>query len=120
MSLLFSLRCISPNSLHHCSRQTPRCFAPSAISRACHVQTCHYSIDIYMVNKFYHCLDIHFPSEKQSNGRSSYFTGRVFSDNSGICSYLQSRQISPESDIRSKSASNCTNKRGTQRKEVRL
>ena len=42
-----------------------RCFAPSAISRACHVQTCHYSIDIYMVNKFYHCLDIHFPSEKQ-------------------------------------------------------
>ena len=51
-----------------------------------------------MVNKLYHCLDIHFPSEKQSNGSCSYFTG------SGICSYLQSRQISPESDIRSKSA----------------
>ena len=65
ISLLSSLHCISPNSLHHCSRQTPRCFAPSAISRACHVQTCHYSVDIYMVNKFYHCLDIHFPSEKQ-------------------------------------------------------
>ena len=63
--LFFSLRCISPNSLDHCIRQTSRCFAPSAISRACHVQTCHYSIDIYMVNKFYHCLDIHFPSEKQ-------------------------------------------------------
>ena len=65
LSLVFSLRCISPNSLDHCTRQTSRCFAPSAISRACHVQTCHYSIDIYMVNKFYHCLDIHFPSEKQ-------------------------------------------------------
>ena len=95
---------MSPNSLHHCTRQTSRCFAPSAISTACHVQTCHYSIDIHMVNKLYHCLDIHFPSEKQSNGSCSYFTGRECSDNSGICSYLQSRQISPESDIRSKSA----------------
>ena len=65
LSLVFSLRCISPNSLDHCSRQTSRCFAPSAISRACHVQTCHYSIDINMVNKLYHCRDIHFPSEKQ-------------------------------------------------------
>ena len=90
--LLFSLRCISPNSHHHCIRQTSRCFAPFAISRACHVQTRHYSIDIYIVNKFYHCLDIQFPSEKQWNGSCSYFTGRVFSDNSGICSYLQSRQ----------------------------
>ena len=34
ISLLFSLRCNSLNSLDHCSRQTSRCFAPSAISRA--------------------------------------------------------------------------------------
>ena len=43
-----------------------------------------------------------------------------FLTTSGICSYLQSRQISPESDIQSKSASKCTNKGGTQTKEVRL
>ena len=110
LSLLFSLRCISPNSHDHYIRQTSRRFAPSAISRACHVQTCdHYSIDIYMVNKFYHCFDIHFPSKKQWNCSCSYFTG-----------YLQSRQISPESDIRWKSALKCTNKGGTQTKEVRL
>ena len=49
LSLLFSLRCISPNSHDHYIRQTSRRFAPSAISRACHVQTCdHYSIDIYI------------------------------------------------------------------------
>ena len=82
--LVFSLHCIPPNCHDHCIRQTSRCFAPSAISRACHVQTCHYS------------------------------------DNSGKCSYLQSCQISPESDIQSKSASKCKNKGGTQTKEVRL
>ena len=38
----FSLRCISPNSLDYCTRQSSRCFAPSAISRGCDVQTCHY------------------------------------------------------------------------------
>ena len=65
LSLVFSLRCISPNSHDHCVRQTSCCFAPSAISRTCHVQTCHYSIDIHMANKLYHCLDIHFPSERQ-------------------------------------------------------
>ena len=42
------------------------------------------------------------------------------SDNSGVCSYLQSCQISSESDIRSKSASKCPNKRGTQTKKIRL
>ena len=59
-----------------------------------------------MVNKLYHCLHIHVPSEKQWNGSCSYFTGRLCSDNSGICSYLKSRQISPESDIQSNQLQN--------------
>ena len=45
--------------------------------------------------------------------------GYVF-DHSSICSYLQSRQISSESDIQAKSASKCPNKGGTPTKEVRL
>ena len=51
--------CISLNSLNHCIRHTSRCFSPSAIAGACHVQTCHYSVDVFMVNKLYHCLHIH-------------------------------------------------------------
>ena len=65
-------------------------------------------------------LPIYFPSERHSNGSCRYFRYRICSDNRGVCSYLQSCQISSESDIRSKSASKCPNKRGTQTKKIRL
>ena len=66
------------------------------------------------LTKVYHCLHIRSPSEKEWNGSCRYFTDRVCSDDRGICSYLQSCQMSSESNIQSKSAIKSTNKRGTQ------
>ena len=73
-----------------------------------------------MVNKLHRCLPIYFPSERHWNGSWRFFRSRVCSDNHGVCSYLQGRQISSESDIQSKSASKCTNKGGTQTKKIRI
>ena len=61
-----------------------------------------------------------FLPTKRWNSSCSYFNDRVCSDHRGICSYLQSRKISSESDIQPKSASKCPNKGGTPTKEVRL
>ena len=76
--------------------------------------------ELITVNKLYHHLYIHFPSKRQWKGSCGYFTSRIYFDNCGTCSYLQSCQISSESDIQSKSASKRPNKGGTQTKEVRL
>ena len=73
-----------------------------------------------MVNKLYHRLYVNFPSKRQWKGSCGYFTGRICFDNCSICSYLQSCQISSESDLHSKSASKRPNKGSTPTKEVRL
>ena len=75
---------------------------------------------VSVVYKLYHRLHIRFPSNKRWNSSRSYFNDRVCFDHRSICSYLQSRQISSESDIQPKSASTCPNKGGTPTKEVRL
>ena len=73
-----------------------------------------------MVNKLYHRLHTRSPSDKRWNSSRSYLNDRVCFDHRRICSYLQSRQISSESDIQPKSASKCPNKGGTPTKKVRL
>ena len=95
-------------------------FAPYALSGTCHPLTCYNSVGVFMVNKLRLCLHIIFHSKRHCNGRYGYFRYRICSYNLGECSYLQSCQISSESDIQSKSASKCPNKRGTPTKEVRL
>ena len=97
-----------------------RGFAPSAISRAYHTHTCYSGVGVFMVNKLRLCLHNIFHSKRRCNGRCGYFRYRICSDNLGECSYLQSCQISSESDIQSKSASKCPNKGGTPTMEVRL
>ena len=67
-----------------------------------------------------YAFTLFFHSKRHCNGRCGYFRYRICSDNLGECSYLQSCQISSESDKQSKSAAKCPNKRGTPTKEVRL
>ena len=75
---------------------------PSFVQQFC---TCYNSVGVFMVNKLRLCLPTYFSSERNCNGNCSYFRFRICSDNLGVCSYLQSCQISSESDLPSKSAS---------------
>ena len=117
---LSSRRCIFPECYCHCRRQASCCFVPFAISGACHTQTCYNSVGVCMDNKLRLSDPIYYISKRNWNCRCGYFHNRICSNYRGVCSYLQSCQVSSKSDIQSKSVSKCPNKGGTPTKEVRL
>ena len=65
-------------------------------------------------------LPIFFLPKRNWDGSCGYLPYRICYNDHVICSNLQSCQISSESDLQSKLASKCPNKRGTPTKEVRL
>ena len=83
-------------------------------------KTSYNSVGVCMDNKLRLRLPTYFLSKRNWNGSCGYFPTRIYSNYRGICSNLQSCQISSESDLQSKSTSKCPNKRGTPTKEVRL
>ena len=117
---LSSRRCIFPGCYCHCRRQASRCFVPFVISGAYHTQTCYNSAGVCMNNKLRLSDPIYFISKRNWNCSCGYFNNRICSNYRGVCSYLQSCQVSSKSDIQSKSVSKCPNKGGTPTKEVRL